>query len=325
MRQVMQTLVMVAAIFLNGAVVAAERAPAYPTKPIRVIVPFGPGGGADLTARLIGPRLTEKFGQPVVTDNRPAASGILGNELLAKAAPDGHTLGIATSTLSSAPAIYKKLPYDALRDFAPITQAFYSALVVVVHPSLPINTIKELIDHARANPGKLNYGTSGQGGPPHIAGEMLKSMAKIQMTPIAYKGIGPVLTALLGNEVQLTFSNTFSARPHIQAGRMRSLAVTSLKRLSSMTELPTVSESGLPGYEAGLWFGVIAPVATPKTIITKLNQEIVTIMRSPEVSKVIVTQDGEVVAGTPEAFAKVMRDETVSLGKIMRAAGIVPE
>lgn len=321
----MRAILGAAVLLCCGAAAAAEHVPDYPSRPIRVIVPFAPGGGADLNARIIGPRLTEKFGQPVVTDNRPAAAGVVGNDLAAKAAPDGHTLLIATSTLASAPAIYKKLPYDALRDFAPISLTFSSPLVVVVHPSVPAKTMKELIDYARANPGKINYGSSGSGGPPHIAGEMLKSMAKIQMTQVPYKGIGPVLTALLGNEVQLTFSNTFSARPHIQAGRMRALAVTSAKRSESAPELPTVIESGLPGYQAGLWFGVMAPAGTSKAIVDKLHQEIVAIMRSPEVSKTIVTQGGDLIASAPAEFATIMREETVRLGKVMREAGVKPE
>ena len=304
---------------------AAERIPEYPWKPVRIVVPFAPGGGADLNARLLGPRLSEKFGQPVIADNRPAAGGIIGNEIAAKATPDGHTLLIATSTLASAPAIHKKLPYDVLRDFAPVTLTFNSPLVVVVHPSVPVKTMTDLIAYARANPNKLNYGITGMGGPPHIAGELLKAMAKIEIVPVLYKGIGPVLSALLGNEVQLTFSNTFVAQPHIQAGRMRALAVTSLQRSQAAPEWPTVVEAGLPGYEAGIWFGVLAPAGTPKAVISRLNREIAAILRLPEISKNIVAQGGDVVASTPEEFTKILRADIVRLGKVIRQAGIKPE
>lgn len=305
--------------------IGAQRAPEYPTKPIRMILPFAPGGGADLTGRLVAPGLTERLGQPVVMDNRPASSGIIGAEIAARAAPDGHTLMVATSSVAANPSVYKKLPYDIVKDFAPITLAVNSPLVVVVHPSVPAKTMQELIAHARANPNKLNYGSSGAGGSPHIAGEMLKSMAGIQIEHIVYKGIGPVLTALLGNEVQLTFSNLFVAQPHISAGRMRALAITSAERSKVRPEWPTVAESGLPDYQTGLWFGFMAPAATPNAIVRRLNQELVSILTSPEIVNNIRSQGGDVVAGTPEAFSKVLREDIARYGKIIRAAGIVQQ
>jgi tripartite-type tricarboxylate transporter receptor subunit TctC len=303
----------------------AERAPEYPTKPIRMVLPFAPGGGADLTGRLVAPGLTERLGQPVVMDNRPAAGGILGTEIAARAAPDGYTLLIATSSVAANPSIYKKLPYDIVKDFVPITQAVNSPLVVVVHPSLPVKTMQELIAHARANPNKLNYGSSGGGGSPHIAGEMLKSMARIDIVHVVYKGIGPALIALLGNEVQLTFSNLFVAQPHIAAGRMRAIAITSAERSKVRPEWPTVAESGLPGYQMGLWFGFMAPVATPNGIVRRLNRELVAILTSPEIVNNIRSQGGDVVASTPDVFAKVLREEIERYAKVIRAAGIVPQ
>jgi tripartite-type tricarboxylate transporter receptor subunit TctC len=313
------------AVLTASVTCSAERAPAYPWKAVRIVVPFAPGGGADLNARLLAPRLAEKLGQPFIADNRPAAGGIIGNEIAAKATPDGHTLLIATSTLASAPAIHRHLPYDVLRDFAPVTLTVNSPLVLVVHPSVPVKTTNDLIAYARANPGKLNYGITGMGGPPHIAGELLKSMAKIEIVPVLYKGIGPVLSALLGNEVQLTFSNTFVAQPHIQAGRLRALAITSAHRSQSAPELPTVVEAGLKGYEAGIWFGVLVPAGTPKPVIARLNKEIVTILHLPEISSNIVAQGGDVVASTPEEFGKILRADIVRLGKVIRAAGIKPD
>lgn len=303
----------------------AERAPAYPTKPIRLILPFAPGGGADLTGRLVAPDLTERLGQPVVIDNRPASGGIVGAEIAARAAPDGYTLLIATSSVAANPSIYKKLPYDIVKDFAPITLAVNSPLVVVVHPSLPVKTMQELIAYARANPRKLNYGSSGAGGSPHIAGEMLKSMAGIEIEHVIYKGIGPALTALLGNEIQLTFSNLFVAQPHINAGRMRALAITSAERSKVRPEWPTVAESGLPGYQTGLWFGFMAPAATPNPIARRLNQELVAILTKPEILNSIRAQGGDVVASTPEAFAKILREEIARYAKVIRAAGIVQQ
>jgi tripartite-type tricarboxylate transporter receptor subunit TctC len=318
-------IIAVVATCASLAAPAAERTQEYPWKTVRMVVPFAPGGGADLNARLLGPRLSDRLGQPFVADNRPAAGGIVGNEIAAKSTPDGHTLLIATSTLASAPAIHKKLPYDVLRDFAPVALTVNSPLVVVVHPSVPVKSMQELIAHARANPNKLNYGITGMGGPPHIAGELLKSMTKIEIVPVLYKGIGPVLSALLGNEVQLTFSNTFVAQPHIKAGRMRALAVTSPERSQAAPDLPTVIESGLPGYTTGIWFGVLAPAGTPKPVIARLNREIVAILRTPEISQMIVAQGGDVVASTPEGFGKILRDETARLGKVIREAGIKPE
>lgn len=310
---------------LLPAGVAGERTAGYPSKPVRIVVPFAPGGGADLHARLIAPRLSERFGQPVVTDNRPAAAGIVGGEIVARATPDGHTLLLVTSSFAAHPATHRKLPFDIVRDFAPITLMVNSPLVVVVHPSVPAKSIGELIAHARANPNKLNYGSSGPGGPPHIAGELLKTLAKIDIAHVTYKGIGPALTALLGNEVQLTFSNTFVVQSHIKAGRMRALAVTSPQRSQAAPELPTVAESGLPGYEAGIWYGVLAPAGTPQSVIARLNREIVSIVRQPEIRDNIVAQGGDVVASTPEEFDKTLRQDIARLGRIIREAGIKPE
>ena len=303
----------------------SARAAEYPWKPVRLIIPFAPGGGADLTARLVGPRLNERLGQPVVYDNRPAAAGIIGAEIAAKSAPDGHTVLIATSSFAANPSIYKKLPYDILRDLTPITLAVSSPLVVIVHPSVPAKSMQELIAYAKANPNKLNYGSSGAGGPPHIAGEMLKSMAKIEMEHVIYKGIAPVLTALLGNEVQVSFGNIFVSQPHVRAGRLRALAITSAQRSQAAPDWPTVTESGLPGYETTIWFGFMAPTGTPKAVVTRLNSEIVRILQLPEVSQGIVAQGGDVVASTPDEFGRRLRADIEKLAGVIKAAGIKPE
>ena len=303
----------------------AAGAAGYPSKPIRILVPFSPGGGADLMARIITPRLMDRLGQTVVVDNRPAASGIVATELTARAAPDGYTVLICTSNHAGYPGMYKKLPFDVRTDFEFVTQATLSPLVLVVHPSVPANTMPEFIQYARANPSKMNYGSSGAGGPPHIAGEMLNFMAKIKVTHVVYKGVAPALTALLGNEVQMSFTNLFSGQPHIKGGRLRVLGVTSQQRLKAVPEWPTLSESGVPGYEASIWYGVLLPAKTPKPIINVLHREITGILKQPDVSQTFVTQGGEVIANTPEQFRKAFYDDVERLGKVIREAGIKAE
>ena len=318
-------LCMIAALALHAGAYAQSSVPGYPSKPIRILVPFAPGGGADLMARLVTARMSDKLGQPMVVDNRPAASGIVATELAARAAPDGYTLLACTSNHAGYPWMYKKLPFDITRDFDYLTQATLSPLVVVMHPSVPANTMQELIKYARANPGKLNYGSSGAGGPPHIAGEMMKSMAKINLTHIVYKGVAPALTALLGNEVQLSFTNLFSGQPHIKGGRLRVLGVTSLKRLQNAPEWPTISESGVPGYEASIWYGFLLPANTPKPIVEVLHREITGILKLPDVSQTFISQGGEVIASTPQEFRKAFANDVERLGKVIRDAGITAE
>jgi len=312
-------LLLAGAVCASTASLAAEQA--YPTKPIRLLVPFAPGGGADLIARLVAPRLSERFGQPVVVDNRPTAAGTLAAELAARATPDGHTLLVPTSNHIANPSLYK-LNYDTINDFAPITLAVVSPLVMVVHPSLPVNTVQEFIAYAKANPDKLNYGAAGAGGPPHLAGELLKSMAGIRMTPIVYKGIGPAVIATLGNEVQATFVNIFVIQPHVRGGRLRALGITGLKRSESAPDWPTIAESGLPGYEASIWFGFLAPAKTPKPIIARLHQEITSILKLPEARQTIVAQGGDPVASTPAEFDRVIRDDIERIAKLVKTAGI---
>ena len=297
----------------------------YPSKPIRILVPFAPGGGADLMARLVTVRMSDKLGQPMVVDNRPAASGIVATELAARAAPDGYTLLACTSNHAGYPWMYKKLPFDIMKDFDYLTQATLSPLVVVVHPSVPAKSMQEFIQYARNNPGKMNYGSSGAGGPPHIAGEMLNSMGKIKVTHIVYKGVAPALTAALGNEVQMTFTNLFSGQPHIRGGRLRVLAVTSAKRLQAAPDWPTVAESGVPGYEASIWYGFLLPVHTPQPIVDVLHREITGILKQPDVSQTFISQGGEVIASTPQEFRKAFINDVERLGRVIRDAGITAE
>ncbi len=307
------------AVCASTDVFAAE--PPYPTKPIRLLVPFAPGGGADLIARLVAPRLSERLAQPVVVDNRPTAAGTLAAELAARATPDGHTLLVPTSNHVANPSLYK-ISYDTINDFAPITLAVVSPLVLVVHPSLPVNSVQEFIAYAKANPAKLNYGAAGAGGPPHLAGELLKMMAGIQMTPIVYKGIGPAVIAVLGNEIQATFVNIFVIQPHVRGGRLRALGITGLKRSQAAPDWPTIAESGLPGYEASIWFGFLAPAKTPKPVIARLHQEITSILQLPEAKQTIVAQGGDPVASTPAEFDRVIRDDIERIAKLVKTAGI---
>ena len=307
---------------LSVSCIAADE---FPSKPIRMLVPFAPGGGADIVARMLGPRLTERLGQSVIVDNRPAAAGIVAAEMAARATPDGHTLFVATSNHVANPAFMDKLPYDTLNDFAPVTLAVISPLVVTIHPSLPANNLQEFINYAKANPGKLNYGSTGAGGPPHLAVELLNYMAKIKITHIVYKGISLVVTANLSNEIQVSTPNLFTGLPHVRGGKLRALGITSAKRSAVAPDWPTIAEAGLPGYEASIWYGFLAPAKTPTAAITKLNREITGILQSPEVKQTIVSQGGEAVGSTPAEFGKLLRDDVARIAALVKTAGLRAE
>lgn len=294
----------------------------YPSRPIRLIIPFAPGGGSDVTARMLGPRIADRLGQPVVIDNRPAASGVVGADIVAKALPDGYTLLGTTVTFVINGTLQKGLPYDAFRDFAPITQAIVSPFGLLLHPSVPAKTVKEFIAYARASPGKLLYGSSGPGSSPHLSAELFLSMAGLTMTHVPYKGIAPAITAQLGNEVQLTFSNVFSTLGHWKAGRLRLVAHGGSKRAESFAEIPTIAESGLPGFESSNWYGYVATGKTPAAIIRTLNQAFVAAINEPGVRKILVAQGNDVIANTPEEFAKVIQADAERWGGIGRKLGI---
>jgi tripartite-type tricarboxylate transporter receptor subunit TctC len=294
----------------------------YPGKPVRILVPYAPGGGSDLVARTLSPRLSERLGQPVVVDNRPAVGGILATEMAAQSNPDGYTLLIASAPHAAFPALYPKLRFDAVKSFAPITLACVSPLVAVVNSSFPANTLQEFISYARANPTKINFGSSGTGSPIHLAGELFKSMAKIDMTHIMYKGIAPAITAVLGNEIQILFPAVFLARPHVSSGRLRALGITSLKRTEIAPDWPTIAESGLPGYEASIWYGFMAPAGTPAPIVARLNQEIIAILKIPQVRQSFRAQGCDAVASTPDEFSAVLRKDVDRLGKLIKERGI---
>jgi len=303
----------------TGAACAQDK---YPSRPIRLVIPFAPGGGSDVTARLLGPRVAERLGQTVVIDNRPAASGVVGANIVAKAVPDGYTLLGTTVTFVINGTLQKGLPYDAFKDFTPITQVIVSPFGLLLHPSVPAKTVKELIAYARANPGKLLYGSSGPGSSPHLSAELFLSMAGLTMTHVPYKGIAPAITAQLGNEVQLAFSNIFSTLGHWKAGRLRLVAHGGAKRIESFPDIPTIAESGLPGYESSNWYGYVATARTPPAIIRTLNQAFVASVNQPDVRKILVAQGNDVIANTPEEFARVIRADAERWGGIGRKLGI---
>ena len=302
------------------------QAGSYPTKPIRLVVPFPPGGATDILARAIGQRFSEVLGQPVIVDNRPGAGGNIGSELVAKAAPDGYTLLMGTvGTHAINPSLYAKMPYDHVKDFAPVILVAGVPNVLVVHPSVPARTVGEFIAYAKANPGKLNFASSGSGTSIHLAGELFKVMAGVQMTHIPYKGSAPAIQDLLGGQVQLMFDNLPSALPQIKAGKLRALAVTSANRTPALPDVPTVAEAGLAGFEASSWFGVLAPAGTPPATIARLNAEGVKWLATPEAKERMHNLGANAAGGTPEDFAAHIRAETVKWARVVKDSGAKAE
>ncbi len=301
----------------------AATAQDYPARPIRIIVPFTPGAGTDIVARAIAQSLNEAWKQSVVVDNRPGAGGTIAGELVARASADGYTLMLGNvSTLAIAPALNPKLPYSPLRDFAPITLITTSENVLVLHPSVPVTSMREFIAFAKANPRKLNYGSSGNGTTSHLGGVMFASMTGTEMTHVPYKGSGPMLTDLLAGQLQLSFSSVPTALPHIKSGRLRALAVTLLARSSVLPDLPTVQEAaGLKGFEISLWQGIVAPAATPRAIVMKLNQQIAGSLRTPEMKAKLTVQGLDAVGNTPEQFGAYIRDEIAKWTKVVQTSG----
>ncbi|MEP7182332.1 MAG: tripartite tricarboxylate transporter substrate binding protein [Betaproteobacteria bacterium] len=316
-------LALVAAFAVTAVAAPAHaQAPAYPTKPIRLVVPFPPGGATDLLARDVGQKLTEAWGQQVIVDNRPGAGGNIGTELVAKAAPDGYTLEMGTvGTHAINASLYSKLPYDHVKDFVPVILVAGVPNVLVVNPSVPANTVAELIAYAKANPGKLNFASSGSGTSIHLSGELFKVMAGVQMTHIPYKGSAPAVQDLIGGQVQLMFDNLPPSLPQIKAGKLRALAVTSATRAPALPDVPTIAEAGLPGFEASSWFGVLAPAGTPPAIIAKLNAEIAKWLATPEAKEKLSRQGANAAGGTPEDFAKHITVETAKWAKVVKESG----
>ncbi len=294
---------------------------AYPAKSIRVISGFPPGSGADITARLVSARLNDALGQQVIVENRPGAGSNIAAELAAKSPPDGYTLFIGTVANTINATLYTKLPFDFARDFAPVALATAAPNVLVVHPSVPVKTVKELVALAKARPGQLNFASSGTGTAPHLSGELFKAMAGVNLIHIPYKGSPQAVIDLMAGEVALMFSPSSTVLPHVKSGRLRALAVTTASRLPSLPELPTVAESGLKGYETLTWFGFVAPAKTPPAIVARLNAEIVKVLAMPEVRSQFAAQGIETLGGTPEQFAAYIREEIAKWAKVIRLSG----
>ena len=298
-------------------------AQSYPNKPIRMIVTFAAGGGADFMGRMIGQKLSETLGQSVIVDNRAGAGGAIGNEAAAKAAPDGYTLLLgAAGPLVISPALYAKLPFDTLKDLTPITLLAHVPFALCAHPSVPAAGVKELIALAKRRSGKLNFGSSGTAGAPHLAGELFKASAGVNMVHVPYKGLAPAITDLIGGQLDLIFADVNLVKPHVESNRLRGLAVTGATRSPILPQLPTVSEVALPGYQAGTWYGVLAPAGVPREVVAKLNAEINRILASGETRERLATQGAEPAGNTPEQFAAMIRTELDKWAQVVKAANI---
>ncbi len=298
---------------------------AYPAKPVRVLLGFAPGGATDIVARMFAQKLSESLGRSFVVENRPGGGGTTATTLVIKSPPDGHTLLAVSGTFSITPAITKSLPFDSLRDLMPISLVNQSPFLVVVHPALPAKNIRELVALTKAQPGKLDYGSAGQGSNVHLAVELLNSMAGTKMNHVPYKGTGQALIDLMAGQVQLTVANIMSGLPYARSGRMRGLAVTSAQRVKASPEIPTVSESGVPGYVVTSWNGWLAPTATPPEIIAKLNAELVKAAKAPDIGERMAADGGEPLGTTPEQFRQHLVDEIARWRKVVQVAGISVE
>lgn len=293
----------------------------YPVKAIRIIVPFGAGGPSDFLVRTIGPKLTEAWGQQLIVDNRAGANGVVGSELVARAAPDGYTLGLATNgTHGINASLFPKLPFDTVKDFAPIPRIGLAPFLLISHPSLPVRNVKELTALARSRPGEISWSCGGS--PTQLAAELFKRTAGINVVVVPYKGNAPAVLAVLSGEVSLSFGNVAQSLPQVKAGRMRALAVGSLRRVEVMSEVPTLAESGYPGFEAGAWYGFIAPAATPRATVDRLNAELIRILKSPDVQQRLRAEAYEIIADSPEQFAQAIRAEVAKWAPIVQQAGL---
>ena len=311
-----------ALLCLVSGAVRPVYAQAYPAKPIRVIVPHTASGAPDILARFVGSKLGEVVGQQIIVDNQPGAAGIVGTEKAARATPDGYTLVIGSSAIVINPSLYRKMGYDVLRDFQAITALASTPLVLVVHPSLPVRSTGDLVALARAKSGSINYASGGNGSAAHMAAELFKTMAAVNLVHVPYKGTAPALTDLVGGHVSVGFYTVSAIGEHVKNGRLKALAVTALQRSPAVPDLPTVDESGLPGYEASTWIGVLAPSGTPRDIIARLHAEIVKILAMPDVKQRFSTQGFDIIASTPEQFAIQIKSDLAKWARVIRASGV---
>lgn len=294
----------------------------FPGKPTRIIIGFPPGGAIDVVTRMLAPRLSEAFGQPVIVDNRPGANGVLATDLVAKSPPDGHTIFIGTlGNLAMNPSFYPNLPFNRDKDLTPVTQVASVAFMLLAHPSVPFKSVPELIAYAKANPGKVNYSSSGNGSTPHLTGELFNSLAGVKTTHIPYKGAAPAITDLIGGQVQISYDAVATSVAHINAGRLRGIAVTGPKRVSMLPNTPTVAET-VPGYEVVNWFGMVAPAGTPRAAIARWRNEIVKVLNVPEIRDKLRALGTDPVGSTPEEFGSFMKAETVKWARVIKEANI---
>ncbi|MEN9782977.1 MAG: hypothetical protein RJA24_320 [Pseudomonadota bacterium] len=308
---------------LAAMVIAAPVwAQTYPTKPIRMVVPSAPGSGPDLIARVVAQKLTESLGKPVVADPRPGAGGSLGAEIVAKSPPDGYTLIMGSAGSHSVnSALYPKLPYDAVKDFAPISLVSTAPNILIVHPSLPVKSVKDLVALARAKPGDLTFGSGGNGSTAHLSGELFRVLAKVNMVHVPFKGAPAAVIGVMTGEISLAILNLPPALPHVRSGKLKALGVSTATRSSAVPDIPTIAEAGLPGYDAGTWYGLLAPAGTPGDIIARLNVELVKGLRSAEMKKRIAAEGGDVIGGTPDEFTGVIKRDIEKWTKVVAASG----
>ena len=300
-------------------------AQAFPTKPVRIIIGFPPGGGIDIVARIMAPKLSEALGQPVIVENKPGAGGVLGTDFVAKSAPDGHTIFFGTTgNISINPVFIPNLPFNMDRDLTPLTQVSSVSFLLYVNPSLPAKNLAELIAYAKANPGKVNFYSSGNGGLPHLAGELLNAMAGISTVHVPYKGSAPGLNDLIGGQVQYGFDAVAIGLPHVKGGRLRALATTGPARLAILPEIPAANET-LPGFEAVNWYGMLVPAGTPRDVIARLQREIVKVMAMPEIREKLIAQGTDPVGSSPEEFGAFMKSEATKWSRVIKGANIKPD
>ena len=301
---------------------ASAQSDNYPVKPLRIISPFPPGGSVDTVARLVGAKLGENLGQQVIIDNRSGASGNIGTEMAARAAPDGYTLVINTLPLVTNGFLFSRVPYDVINDFAPISLLSSSPSMLAVHPSVPARSVREMLQLAKSRPGTLNYGAAGVGTNPHIAGELFNLLGKVNIVVVQFKGGGPALIATIGGEIGVSFSGVGETAPYVEAGRLRALGVTGLKRFAALPNTPTIAEAGLPGYEFSTWHALLAPKATPRAVVTLLNDKIKQSMRAPDFAKPFEQKGYEIIASTPEEAAAHLKSELAKWGKVIKERGM---
>lgn len=294
----------------------------YPNRPIRLIAPYPPGGGVDIASRVVGQKLTERWGQQVIVDNRSGANGNIGTEIVARAAPDGYTLLMgAAGPITMNMWLYQKLPFDPVKDFALVARVAPTYYLLVVHPSIAAKSVKDLVALAKANPGKLTFASPGIGGPPHLAGELLKNLTGVDMVHVPYKGAGPALADVVSGQVSFMFVDMIAALPHAKTGRLRALAISTARRNARVPEVPTVAESGAPGFEVLGWSGLLAPAGTPRTIVGKLNAEVVKLLQLPDVQERLAADGAEFGTNTPEEFSVFVRSEIAKWEKVIKASG----